>query len=160
MDNRFMALIKSKRIQWMVAGICILAACIGIFSKPLTTVALKGIIHHRLTNLAYPFEDGLHAGLCGTGSPLADIKRAGPCIAVVAGKHLYVVDVGDGATKNISLMGFQAGKIDAVLLTHFHSDHIAGLGEVMLQRWAGGSNKTPLEVFGPTGVETVVEGFN
>jgi len=66
--------------------------------------------------------------LCGTGSPLADAKRAGPCIAVVAGKHLYIVDAGEGSTKNINLMGFQAGKIDAVLLTHFHSDH--------LQTWA------------------------
>jgi ribonuclease Z len=46
------------------------------------------------------------------------------------------------------------------LLTHFHSDHIAGLGEVMLQRWAGGSHKLPLDIIGPAGVETVVEGFN
>jgi hypothetical protein len=57
MDNQFMALLKSKRIQWVVAGIGILAACLGIFSKPLTSVALKGIIHHRLTNLTYLFLD-------------------------------------------------------------------------------------------------------
>lgn len=156
----FTAFLRSPITRWVVVGACILAACLAIFYKPLTTAMLKRIIHHRLANLTYHFEDGLHAGLCGTGSPLADAKRAGPCIAVVAGKHLYIVDVGDGATKNINLMGFQAGRIDAVLLTHFHSDHIAGLGEVMLQRWAGGSNKIPLDIIGPVGVETVVEGFN
>lgn len=46
------------------------------------------------------------------------------------------------------------------MLTHFHSDHIGELGELMLKRWAGGSRKEPLEVFGPRGVETVVRGFN
>jgi ribonuclease Z len=156
----YLQFLQSKWARWAAFGLCILAAFLFVFSKPLTTVVLKRIIHYRLANLTYPFEDGLHAGLCGTGSPLADIKRAGSCIAVVAGKHLYIVDIGDGATKNINLMGFQAGKIDAVLLTHFHSDHIAGLGEVMLQRWAGGSNKVPLDIIGPEGVETVVEGFN
>lgn len=154
------AFFGSKTTRWVVAGLCVLAVCLWVFAKPLSTALLKRIIHHRLADLVYPFEDGLHAGLCGTGSPLADIKRAGPCIAVLAGKHLYIVDSGDGSTKNINLMGFQAGKIEAVLLTHFHSDHIAGLGELMLQRWAGGSNQIPLDIMGPAGVEIVVEGFN
>jgi ribonuclease Z len=149
-----------KKLRWVIAGFGILLICLWLFTKPLTMLLLKQVVHHRLSILAYPFEDGLHAGLCGTGSPLADVNRVGPCIAVVAGKHLYIVDSGDGSTRNITLMGFQTGKIDAVLLTHFHSDHIAGLGEVMLQRWAGGSNKTPLEIFGPEGVEKVVKGFN
>ena len=52
------------------------------------------------------------------------------------------------------------GKVKAVLLTHFHSDHIGDLGELMLKRWSGGSMKSPLDVFGPDGVETVVKGFN
>ncbi|MFZ2634516.1 MAG: MBL fold metallo-hydrolase [Desulfosalsimonadaceae bacterium] len=156
----FGAFLRSKTTRWTVAGLCVLAVCLAIFAKPVSTALLKQVIHHRLAGLVYPFEDGLHAGLCGTGSPLADAKRAGPCIAVLAGKHLYVVDSGDGSTKNINLMGFQAGKIEAILLTHFHSDHIAGLGELMLQRWAGGSNKIPLDVIGPAGVEIVVEGFN
>jgi ribonuclease Z len=34
------------------------------------------------------------------------------------------------------------------------------LGELLLKRWTGGSHNSPLVVFGPAGVETVVEGFN
>jgi ribonuclease Z len=57
-------------------------------------------------------------------------------------------------------MNFPIGKIEAVLLTHFHSDHISDLGELMMQRWTSGSNTTPLDIIGPPGVETVVDGFN
>ena len=104
--------------------------------------------------------DGLHAYLIGTGSPLPDINRAGPCIAVVAGDKIYVVDAGEAAARNIMLCGITIGKVNALFLTHFHSDHIAGLGEMMLQRWGAGSNNKPLPVYGPTGVEQVVAGFN
>ena len=55
-------------------------------------------------------------------------------------------------------MGFNPGEIEALFLTHFHSDHIDGLGEVMLQRWAGGSHVDPLPVYGPTGVEEIALG--
>jgi len=48
----------------------------------------------------------------------------------------------------------------AVFLTHFHSDHIDGLGEVATLRWVGNGNKSPLPVFGPPSVERVVNGFN
>lgn len=103
--------------------------------------------------------DGLHVGLCGAGSPLPDANRAGPCVAVIAGKKLFVVDIGDGATRNLSLMNLPPARVDAAFLTHFHSDHIDGLGGLMLQHW-GGSAQWPLTVYGPPGVDQVVFGFN
>ncbi len=103
---------------------------------------------------------GLHVALCGSGSPLPDPTRMGPCTAVIAGKRLFVVDVGSGAARNFGPMGLQTGSIEAVLLTHFHSDHIDGLGELMMLRWAGAGNIAPLPVFGPEGVDRVVGGFN
>jgi len=103
--------------------------------------------------------DGLHVGLCGAGSPMPDPNRAGPCVAVVAGRQLFVVDSGPGSTRRLSLMHLPPGEVSAVFLTHFHSDHIGDLGELMLQRWAGGAATTPLPVYGPTGVDQVVAGF-
>lgn len=103
--------------------------------------------------------DGLHVGLCGSGSPMPDPTRAGPCTVVLAGKKLFVVDAGAGSTKNLSLMNLPPARVNAVLLTHFHSDHIDGLGELMLQRWASGPNISPLPIYGPTGVDQVVAGF-
>jgi ribonuclease Z len=50
--------------------------------------------------------------------------------------------------------------IQAVLLTHLHSDHIGGLGELMLKAWTGGARTEPLKIIGPDGVDRVVQGFN
>ena len=45
------------------------------------------------------------------------------------------------------------------MLTHFHSDHIAGLPDVNLATWVQG-RATGLKVYGPAGIDDVVEGFN
>ncbi|MBA4095076.1 MAG: MBL fold metallo-hydrolase, partial [Candidatus Accumulibacter sp.] len=103
--------------------------------------------------------DGLHVALCGTGAPLPDPSRAGPCTAILAGSQLFVVDAGDGAARNIALMGLPTARVEAVFLTHLHSDHVDGLGPVMLMRWTGAAATRPLAIHGPPGVDRVVAGF-
>ncbi len=115
--------------------------------------------HAMSTDAIAELPDGLHVGLCGSGSPMPDPTRAGPCALVVAGKKLFVIDAGAGGTKNLWLMNFPPARVDAVFLTHFHSDHIDGLGELMLQRWGAGAATSPLPIYGPTGVDQVVAGF-
>jgi len=78
---------------------------------------------------------------------------------VIAGQQLFVFDTGNTSARNINKMGFNAGNIQGIFLTHFHSDHIDGLGELLLQRWVSNSNTQPVPVHGPEGVETVVNGF-
>lgn len=106
------------------------------------------------------FGDGLNVVLCGAGSPFPDLERAGPCVAVIAGQQVLIVDSGSGSARQLAPSGISAGKIAAVLLTHFHSDHIDGLGELLMQRWGNGAHVSPTPVLGPPGVEQVVEGFN
>lgn len=122
-------------------------------------VAMKVAVHKLAANAITGLPDGLHVGLCGAGSPFPDEKRSGPCTLVVAGKRQFVFDAGSGASRNIGKMGFNQGQVDAIFLTHFHSDHIDGLGELMLQRWVSTSNKKPVPVYGPPGVEMVLAGF-
>jgi len=104
--------------------------------------------------------DGLTVVLCGAGSPLPDPERSGPCTAVIAGRHLFIFDAGSGASRQLAALQIPQGRIDAIFLTHFHSDHIDGLGELLLQRWVGGTRTEPTPIHGPTGVERVVAGFN
>ncbi len=112
------------------------------------------------TDATVGLADGLHVALCGTGSPLPNPARAGPCNVVVAGKHMFIVDAGEGAARNIAQMGLPMARAEGVFLTHFHSDHIDGMGPVMLMRWTGATANTPLPVYGPSGVDQVMAGFN
>ncbi len=105
-------------------------------------------------------EDGLHVALCGSGSPLPDPSRAGPCTAVIAGDRIFIVDIGGGAVRNLGRMGIPMANVEGLIITHFHSDHIDGMGEMLLQRWAGGGHDSPLPVHGADGVEAIVDGTN
>lgn len=112
------------------------------------------------TDVTTGLDDGLHVILCGTGSPLPDPDRSGPCALVIAGKQVLLVDAGSGAGRRIGQIGVPLGRIDATLLTHFHSDHIDGLGEVLMLRWAASGRTIPMPVYGPEGVDKVVSGFD
>jgi ribonuclease Z len=104
-------------------------------------------------------DDALRVILCGTSSPLPDPDRAKSCVTLIAGGKAYVVDTGPESWKTLGLLNFPGGRIAAILLTHFHSDHIGDLGEFRMQTWVGGRRR-PLPVHGPHGVEQVVAGFN
>ncbi len=111
-------------------------------------------------NTAASLGDGLHVYVCGAGSPFPDPQRGGPCLAVVAGDQHILIDAGSGGVRTLTRMGYPVGELDAVFLTHLHSDHMDGLGELLMQAWVNGGRDVPMPVHGPTGVEEVVNGFN
>lgn len=142
----------------LLVGLAALAAY--AFRAPLSmAVAQRLAARHLAVDPVAELPDGLHVGICGAGSPFPDDKRSGPCTLVLAGKRLFVFDAGSGSVRNIGKMGFVHGRIEAIFLTHFHSDHIDGLGELMLQRWVSTSSAVTVPVYGPTGVEAVIAGF-
>ena len=103
--------------------------------------------------------NGLQVFMCGTSSPLPDPNRAQACIAILAGKALYVVDTGAGSARVATLGRLPLERLEAVFLTHFHSDHIAALPEFNLNSWVAGRPR-PLAVYGPPGIAEVVDGLN
>ena len=111
------------------------------------------------TKLKWMNDGDLHVILPGTGSPLADPTRAGPCAVVMAGGEYLIIDVGQRSYNRQQTMGLPIAKITGILLTHFHSDHICELGETLTMSWAAGGRDHQLPVYGPPGVEQVVEGF-
>jgi len=104
--------------------------------------------------------DQLHVGFCGTGSPLPSRDCAAACTVIIANGKLFVFDMGEGSGETLALMGMPLDKVQGVWLTHLHSDHFEGLGPFTLQRWAGTSAKTPLNVSGPSGVTEITQGLN
>jgi ribonuclease Z len=104
-------------------------------------------------------DDALRVMVCGSGSPMPDPERKPACNLVVAGGRIFVVDTGAGSWARTGRWGLDLSKVEAVLLTHFHSDHISDLGEANLNTWVAG-RPAPLLVYGGPGIEQVVDGFN
>jgi len=133
-----------------------LAACGPIATRVMRTGAERALSADPIADLP----DGLHVALCGAGGPLPSANRSGPCVAVVAGRTLFVVDAGTNGARNLQgVIGWGPGRVAAVFLTHYHSDHIDGLGELGLLRWVGGSHRDPLPLYGPEGLLDVAAGF-
>jgi len=151
-----------RAIPWAI-GLVLVVAVLGVLLLRIPAVedALIRRVTARLVAAsgdALFDSDALRVGLCGTSAPLPDERRAKSCTAVFAAGRLWVVDTGPGSWNRIALWRVDGRRIGAVLLTHFHSDHIGELGEFNLQTWAAGRPEA-LRVFGPPGVERVVAGF-
>lgn len=145
------------------ALIALVVIGIAVYSQRTTiseTILAKGLERQLGRDVIGKLEDGLHLALCGAGGPLPAPNASGPCVAVIAGDKMFVVDSGTDGLRNLGRMGYPAGRIEAVFLTHFHSDHIDGLGELATIRWVSAANTSPLPVYGPTGVESIVDGLN
>jgi ribonuclease Z len=151
---------KTRRIVGTLIAAVTATLLVLAFQRPIATALLEQMVHRNVgRNIISDLPDGLHLALCGTGSPFPDPTRAGPCSAIIAGDRLFIVDAGEGSARTLGYMGIPAAKIEAIFLTHFHSDHIDGIGPFLLQRWGVGTFQTPTPVYGPTGVDQVVDGF-
>jgi ribonuclease Z len=138
--------------------LCVLTGCMPSGLSKL--ILEKGMTARMSANTLTELDDGLHLALCGAGGPMPAPNASGPCVLVIAGERMFVVDAGTDGVRNVARMGYPINQLEAVFLTHFHSDHIDGLGEMGTLRWASGANASPLRVYGPEGVDNVVDGFN
>ncbi|MBU1045492.1 MAG: MBL fold metallo-hydrolase, partial [Candidatus Omnitrophica bacterium] len=102
--------------------------------------------------------DQISVVLVGTAGPMSpDVAQAST--AVFVNGQFLLFDAGDYAQKRMEQFNLPSESLDAVFLTHFHNDHIADLGEIMQRSYMLGREKD-LVVYGPTGVEDIVTGFN
>jgi ribonuclease Z len=94
--------------------------------------------------------------LLGTGCPQVDCGRYGPANLVRSGKLSFLVDCGSGVTQRLLGAGSRGAEIDALLLTHLHSDHVVDLFQLVISSWHQGRNR-PQRVFGPKGTRRMVD---
>jgi len=152
--------LKRGLIAFVVLAILAFAA-FNMFKKQIGMAAFNTAVERNVgVDRSAELPDGLHVYLCGSGSPLPDPTRAGPCVGVLAGRRAYIFDIGSGGLRNLGAMGFPMARLETVYLTHLHSDHIDGLGELLLNSWMGGGRSEPTPIAGPIGTAEVVEGFN
>ncbi len=93
----------------------------------------------------------------GTGGPLPSPDRAGPATLVRSGARSFLVDAGRGAQLRLSAAFGSVTALDAVLLTHLHSDHICDLNDLITTRWIMAFGPSPLTIYGPVGTASLVD---
>ncbi len=83
----------------------------------------------------------------GTSASAPSAHRGLSSLAVLAREHRYLVDCGEGTQRQILRSGIGYKRLNRVLLTHGHLDHILGLGGLIstFVRWEGVEE---IEIFG------------
>lgn len=83
----------------------------------------------------------------GTSAAAPSIHRGLSSLAVLAGEARFLVDCGEGTQRQILRSGIGYKRLNRVLLTHAHLDHILGLGGLVssFMRWEEIEN---LEIYG------------
>ena len=98
--------------------------------------------------------------LLGTGTPIPNPDRFGPCTLVEAGSAKFLIDAGRGAVIRLSQLAVPIGSIDVQFLTHYHSDHTSGVPDVWLTGWLSshfGQRTKPYRVMGPPGAKRLMD---
>jgi ribonuclease BN (tRNA processing enzyme) len=98
--------------------------------------------------------------LLGTGSPRPFPDRSGPATAIVVGDRAYLVDFGPGVVRRAAAAAEKTPallptSITVAFVTHLHSDHTAGLPDLILTPWVMG--RTQLDIYGPEGTQEMTE---
>ncbi len=99
--------------------------------------------------------------ILGSGTPNPDPERSGSAYAIVANEKSYLIDFGPGVVRRASSFSpswggdfesMEVNNLEYAFLTHLHSDHSAGLADLILTPWVL-ERKNSLKLFGPRGLE-------
>ena len=93
--------------------------------------------------------------LPGTGGTVPRLERFLSCCYMRYEGRGLLIDCGEGTQLAVKKAGFSLGKIEMILLTHFHADHCSGLPGLLLSMGNEGHTE-PLTIYGPRGVDEVV----
>lgn len=78
---------------------------------------------------------GTSVVVTGTGTPLATADRAGAGVLVRHGDLDLQFDAGRATVPRLLAAGSSPAALSALFLTHYRSDHIVGLQDVVLSHW-------------------------
>lgn len=94
----------------------------------------------------------------GTGSPMHFQHRYGNSQVVSGGGVNILIDAGWGATIRMFQASMPPQSINAVLVTHLHSDHTTDFADFLVMGWVGG-RQAPIPIYGPAGTARMIAGY-
>lgn len=95
-----------------------------------------------------PADNAVAFTFLGTGAPPVSLRRAGPAHLVEAGGTSVLIDCGSGVSQRLVAAGHAGARIDALIVTHEHSDHLVDFYQLVVSSWHQGRAK-PWRVLAP-----------
>lgn len=100
---------------------------------------------------------GTHLILLGTaGGPIIRKNRSQPAHLLTVDGKAYLIDAGDGVSRQLVKAGYQPFDVSSVFLTHLHMDHVNGLASILAFNWVSRRNNH-MSIFGPPGTRAIVD---
>ncbi len=94
--------------------------------------------------------------LLGTGCPSVDFKRCGSSNLISTKSTKILVDCGSGVTQRLNQSKNSSADIDALLLTHLHTDHVIDLYQLIISSWHS-DRTSQWKIYGPKGTKKFVD---
>lgn len=93
------------------------------------------------------------------GGPAVRQNGAMPTASLLQmGGQNILIDCGIGVTRSTVAAGAAILEIDAIFITHLHSDHVLELGPLLYTAWTTGLRRE-IPVYGPEGIQAYWDGF-
>jgi len=94
----------------------------------------------------------------GTSAQIPTAKRNHSAMLLVYGGENILVDCGEGTQRQFRKARMNPCKVNRILITHRHGDHVFGLPGLISTFDLSGYNKT-LYIYGPKGIKRFLENF-
>lgn len=90
----------------------------------------------------------------GSGDAFGTGGRFNTCILVDGSDIRFTIDFGASSLVALNAQGISHNSIDAILLTHIHGDHSAGIPFMLLDAMLGAKRDRPLTIAGPKNLKS------
>jgi ribonuclease Z len=123
---------------------------------------LAAIIGLAVSGVARAADGDFRVTLLGTSSPTPRADRFGPSTLVEAGSQILLFDAGRGVPIRMAQLKIPLGKLDVVFLTHYHSNHTAGVPDIWLTGWLAppyAQSKVAFHLISPVGAKALMAGL-
>ena len=93
--------------------------------------------------------------LPGTGGMMPIPNRYLSCCHITAQGLTFLIDCGEGTQVAMRQAGIKLSRLNVLLLTHFHADHVIGVPGLLLSLY-NNAKTSPLYIIGPKGLCAVL----
>jgi ribonuclease BN (tRNA processing enzyme) len=142
---------RSRTSAAIAAGVTLLAMCTAALAQQ----SAQAPPNQELTSTRLV--------LLGTGAgPIPRKDRSQPASLLIVGGRPYLVDAGNGVSRQLAQVGLAPSDVRTIFITHHHIDHNADIGALMSFAWVEDNKRgeravPPMRFYGPPATSELVQ---